>query len=94
MLFFTTLLSSCFSFVFLWLLHETNYLRRWYHPKNCMIFYQCFTHEINPTIKVDLKKINCIGASGSEVSSRHQKQNRKDGKTQNEEYMTGWAGLL
>jgi hypothetical protein len=59
-----------------------------------MIFYQCFTQEINPTIKVDLKKINCIGASGSEVSSRHQKQNRKDGKTQNEEYMTGWAGLL
>jgi hypothetical protein len=59
-----------------------------------MIFYQCFTHEINPKIKFDLKKINYIEASGLEVSSRHQEQNREDGKAQNEEYMTGWAGLL
>jgi hypothetical protein len=36
----------------------------------------------------------CFGASGLEVSSRHQKQNCKGGKAQNRQYMAGWAWLL
>jgi len=35
-----------------------------------------------------------FGASGSEVGSRHQEQNREGGKAQSEKYMTGWIGLL
>jgi ABC-type uncharacterized transport system permease subunit len=34
-----------------------------------------------------------FGASGSEVGSRHQEQNREGGiKAQNRQYMAGWAG--
>ena len=35
-----------------------------------------------------------FGASGSEVSLRHQEQNREGGKAQSGQYMAGWAGLL
>jgi len=35
-----------------------------------------------------------FGASGSEVGSHHQEQNRKGGKAQNEQYMAGWVELL
>jgi len=35
-----------------------------------------------------------FGASGSEVGSRHQEQNREDGKAQSGQYMASWAGLL
>ena len=33
-------------------------------------------------------------ALSSEVGSRHQEQNREDGKAQNGKHMTGWVGLL
>jgi hypothetical protein len=36
----------------------------------------------------------CFGASGSEVGSRHQEQNREGDKVQKRQYTTGWAGLL
>jgi len=36
----------------------------------------------------------CFGASGSDVDSRHQEQNREGGKAQSEQYMASWAGLL
>jgi hypothetical protein len=32
--------------------------------------------------------------SGSEVGSRHHKQNREGSKAQSEQYMASWAGLL
>jgi hypothetical protein len=35
-----------------------------------------------------------FGVSGSEVSSRHQEQNRKGGKAQSGQYTACWAGLL
>jgi hypothetical protein len=35
-----------------------------------------------------------FGTSGSEMGSRHQEQNREDGKAQSRQYMAGWAGLL
>ena len=35
-----------------------------------------------------------FGASGSEVGSRHQEQNREGGKAQSGQYTTGWAELL
>jgi outer membrane biogenesis lipoprotein LolB len=35
-----------------------------------------------------------FGASGSEVSSRHQEQNREGGKAQSGQYTTCWVGLL
>jgi hypothetical protein len=35
-----------------------------------------------------------FGASGSEVGSRHQEQNREGGKAQSGQYMADWAGLL
>jgi hypothetical protein len=35
-----------------------------------------------------------FGASGSEVGSRHQEQNREGSKAQREQYTTCWAGLL
>jgi hypothetical protein len=36
----------------------------------------------------------CFEASGSEVSSRHQEQNRKGCKAHSGQYMTSWVGLL
>ena len=35
-----------------------------------------------------------FGASGSEVGSRHQEQNREGGKAQSGQYMASWAGPL
>jgi hypothetical protein len=35
-----------------------------------------------------------FGASGSEVSSRHQEQNHEGGKAHNRQYTACWAGLL
>jgi len=35
-----------------------------------------------------------FGASGLEVSPRHQEQNREGGKAQSEQYTACWAGLL
>jgi hypothetical protein len=36
----------------------------------------------------------CFGASGSNVGSRHQEQNREGVKAQNEQYIASWVGLL
>jgi hypothetical protein len=35
-----------------------------------------------------------FGASGSDMGSRHQEQNREGGKAQSKQYMASWAGLL
>jgi hypothetical protein len=35
-----------------------------------------------------------FGASGLEVGSRHQKQNREGGKAQSGQYTACWAGML
>jgi hypothetical protein len=94
-----TCLFSCMVKVCVCVCEGGRRLKRWH--QSCHFQVHCKiphrrVRDVLLALLVVLMLTCCMrfGASGSEVSSRHQEQNREGGKAQSGQYTACWAGLL